>query len=50
MNSIESILGMVATEAAENSELVPGKFIATEPIDYGLEFIQQADGNLVWVE
>jgi hypothetical protein len=58
MISIDSLLGMVATEAAEAIEESrrenpqPRQTTANDlpPINYKLELVQDSDGNLYWVE
>ena len=51
MNSIKTLLGIIATEAAEDhvESIAPAK--QDEPrMEYSLELIRKPDGSLLWVE
>lgn len=48
MNTLDSILGMIATEAFEDAPIKPSPDLS--PIDYKLELIRSPDGSLEWVE
>ena len=50
MNSIESILGMIATEAIEGVEVKPEIIDYLPPIKFNLELIELPDGKYEWVE